>query len=123
MIKCYLTGIELKEETAYVLDVALVKRIMRELKNRYDGMEKVINELGVCDNVEIVTQNGKKIKQRRRRLLCKQLAEAYSQTYSGGNIFVAWKDWLARTKKKKNLYPKRMMPDKKYDSINTTLGT
>ncbi|MHB1687981.1 MAG: hypothetical protein ACYCVH_11470 [Ignavibacteriaceae bacterium] len=83
-------------DTAYVLNVARIKQIMRELKNKYDGMQKMINELGVCDNVEIVAKNGKRIKQRRRRLLCKQLAEAYSETYFEKNIFVSWKEWLAR---------------------------
>ena len=102
MFKCYITGIELNSETAYVLNVAQIKRIMRELKNKYDGMQKIINELSVIDNVEIVAKNGKRINQRRRRLLCKQLAEAYSETYSEKNIFVSWKDWVARQNSKHN---------------------
>ncbi len=96
MLKCYITGIEMNSETAYVLDIAKAMHIMRTLKNKYDGMEKMINELGVCDNVEIVAKKGKRIKQRRRRLICKQLADAYCETYSEKNIFVSWKDWLAR---------------------------
>ena len=96
MFKCYITGIELNADTAYVLNVARMKQIMRELKNKSDGMQKMINELGVCDNVEIVAKNGKRINQRRRRLICKQLADAYCDTYSEKNILVSWKDWLAR---------------------------
>ena len=96
MMKCYITGIELNKETAYVLNVSQTKQVMRELKNKYDGMGKMIFELGICDKVEIVDKNGKKVKQRRMRLLCKQLADAYSETYSEKNIFVSWKDWLTR---------------------------
>jgi hypothetical protein len=107
MMKCYITGIELNNETAYVLDIAKAMHIMRTLKNKYDGMEKMINELGVCDNAEIVAKNGKRIKQRRRRLLCKQLAEAYSETYSEKNIFVVWKDWLTRKNNNHNEKNKR----------------
>lgn len=102
MFKCYITGIELNNETAFVLNVAQAKLIMRALKDRYDGMGKMINELGVCDNVEIIAKNGKRIKQRRRRLICKQLAAAYCDTYSEKNIFVSWKEWLARKNNNNN---------------------
>lgn len=88
MLKCYITGIELNSETAYVLDIAKALQSMRTLKNKYDGIEKMINELGVRDNVEIIAKNRKRIKQSRRRLICKQLADAYVETYSEKNIFV-----------------------------------
>ncbi|MHB9013155.1 MAG: hypothetical protein ACYC49_13160 [Ignavibacteriaceae bacterium] len=96
MMKCYITGIALNSETAYVLNVARVKGIMKDLKNKHDRMEKMISELGVCDNVEIVDKKGKRITQRRKRLVCKQLAEAYNETYCEDNIFIVWKDWVLR---------------------------
>ncbi len=96
MLKCYLTGIELKEETAYVLDTAKAKRIIRDLKNKSDALEKMIIELGHIDKIEIFNAKGRRIKQRRMRLICKQLAEVYGETYSEKNIFVTWKELLAR---------------------------
>jgi hypothetical protein len=107
MFKCYLTGIELNEETAFVLDIAKAKRIIRDLKNKQDALEKMITELGHLERVEIFDSKGKRIKQRRMRLICKQIAEAYGETYSEKNIFISWKAWVERTRKNKNLFPKK----------------
>lgn len=75
MLKCYITAIELNEGTAYVLDVAKAMHIIRTLKNKYDGLNKLINELGLCDNVEIVNMKGKKNKAKKKA--------AYMQTIGG----------------------------------------
>ncbi|MCL5031199.1 MAG: hypothetical protein M1480_19520 [Bacteroidetes bacterium] len=81
MIKCFYTGIQLKEDEAYVLDIGEARRIFRELKDRTNAIEKLIKELGEVDEVEINSRTGKKIRQRRRRLICKQIASAFIDTY------------------------------------------
>jgi len=107
MFKCYLTGIELNEESAYVLDIAKAKRIIRDLKNKMDALEKMLIDLGHIEKVEIINAKGKRIKQRKMRLICKKIAEAYEETYSEKNIFISWKEWLRRTNNNRNLFQKR----------------
>ena len=96
MFRCFLTGIELKEDDAYTLDVGAARRIIRELKNKAYALEKLVEELGHWDKVEIRNAQGKNIKQNRRRLICRQLAEAFSKTYPGENIFMRWTEWISR---------------------------
>ncbi len=101
MIKCFYTGIQLKDSEAYVLDIGEARRLLRELKDTANAVEKLIKELGEVDEVEINSRTGKKIKQRRRRLICMQIASAFIDSYKGKNIFVKWSEWISRTSKKK----------------------
>jgi len=100
MFKCFLTGIELNKESAYVLDIPKVLNIIRNLKNKHDALSNLVNQLGSFDNVEIVGKKGKLIRQRRKRLICRQLANEIGNTLSDNNIFITWKEWLERTSNK-----------------------
>jgi len=102
MFRCFLTGIEIKDDEAYTLDIGAARIAIRELKSRAFALEKLINELGQTDKVEVRNPNtGKTILQRRRRLVCHQLSLALSKVYPEGNIFVSWSKWIAKTRKKK----------------------
>lgn len=102
MFRCFLTGIELKQEEAYTLDIGAARIAIRELKNRAFAIEKLINELGQQDKVEVRNPNsGKTIVQRRRRIVCNQIAEALSKSYPEGNIFISWSQWIAKIRKNK----------------------
>ena len=101
MLKCFYTGIQLKEDEAYMLDIGEARRILRELKDRINAVEKLMKELGEVDEVEINSAAGKKIKQRRKRLICKQIALGFIDSYKGKNIFIKWSEWISRTRKKK----------------------
>jgi hypothetical protein len=102
MMKCHLTGIFLQGKDAYVLDIANVKRAIQELKNKTFLFEKLMNELGCSDKVEIkdAQKGGRKV-QRRRRLICDNLAIAYNKMYYGHEIFIPWNEFLDKITKKK----------------------
>ena len=96
------TRIELKPEEAYTLDIAAARIAIRELKSRAFALEKLIDELGQQDKVEVRNPNtGKIILQRRRRIVCSQIAAALFKSYPEGNIFMSWTKWIAKTRKKK----------------------
>lgn len=76
-MKCFYTGIELKRDEAYLLDIGEARRILQELRNKAESVENLIKEMGEIDVVEITSREGKKIKQRRKWLVCKQLAETF----------------------------------------------
>ena len=43
MFTCFLTGIEIKENEAYLLDIGAARTVIRELKNKAFALEKLIN--------------------------------------------------------------------------------
>jgi len=101
-MKCHITGIFLKGEDAYVLDIAKAKRAIQELKNKAFLFEKLINDLAESDNFEIRNnQKGIRKTMRRRRLICDNLAIAYNKMYYGYEIFIPWKEFLENITKKK----------------------
>lgn len=101
MIKCFYTGIKLNDDEAYVLDLVQAREALRELRNKAFAIEKIIKELGKIDEVEVfISKKGRKLIQRRRRLVSKQLALAFSDSSGGKNIFVCWSEWISMTSKK-----------------------
>jgi len=103
MFRCFLTGIEIKEDDAYMLDIGAARISIRELKSRAFALEKLINDLGQTDKVEAKNPTtGKVIVKKRRRLVCHQLSLALSKVYPEGNIFISWAKWIAKTRKQKN---------------------
>ncbi len=51
MFKCYYTGIKIKDENAYILNLGESLRILRELKEKINKVEKLIKELGETEEV------------------------------------------------------------------------
>jgi len=93
LFKCFLTGIELKEQEAFTLDLSAARKAIRELKSRAVAIEKLIINLGEIDKVQ--TPSGM---QRRRRIVCSQIAEALSASFPGANIFISWQQWVIKSR-------------------------
>jgi len=98
MFKCYMTGIELQQDEAYTLDVGAARKAIKKLKDKVFALERLVEELGHIDKVEIRDKKGKKIIQHRRRLISRHLAEAFSKDYSEEKLFIKWPEWKARMK-------------------------
>jgi hypothetical protein len=101
MMKCHITGIFLNRENAYVLDISRMRRAIQELKNKTLLFEKLIDDFGRFDNVEVNDEKKGKVKMiRQKRLICDNLAIAYNKMYFGHEIFISWKEFLTRNTKK-----------------------
>lgn len=98
MFKCYLTGIELQQDEAYTLDLGAARKAIKKLKDKVFALERLAEELGHIDKVEIRNKKGKRIIQRRRRLVSCHLAEAFSKDYSEEKLFIKWHEWIAKMK-------------------------
>ncbi|MCB1772458.1 MAG: hypothetical protein KDI88_02480 [Gammaproteobacteria bacterium] len=85
MAKCYMTGIEVDIEDAYLLDRRVALSHLGELKSRIRVLENLIRNLGPEDTVKI---RGKE--RRQRRLVSKVIADALGQSFSYDSLFVPW---------------------------------
>lgn len=91
MPKCFLTGIEIPMENAYLLDCGAAQRALRNLKLRVAAVERIITQLSPKDQTEVYDYKSKSTKVRpERRLVCQTVAAALSESYPESPLFVAW---------------------------------
>ncbi|HQN74010.1 MAG TPA: hypothetical protein PLB16_11390 [bacterium] len=103
MMKCYATGLILNYENAFVLDLVEAKKLQRDLKNKLDALNKIIEVYNGIDEVEIENwRSGEITKKKCRRLVCKTVADALNQTDSGRTIFVKFDEYLKNRNSKFN---------------------
>jgi len=97
MPKCFLTGIEIPMENAYLLDCGAAQRALRNLKLRVAAVERIVAQLGPKDKTETYDYKSKSTKVRpERRLVCQTVAAALSESYPESPLFVAWPAFKAR---------------------------
>jgi hypothetical protein len=96
MAKCYLTGVEIPVESAYVLDRGAAQRALRSLKQRVAAVERLIAQLGPKDEVEAYGPNGPRKRKGQRRLVCPTVAAALAASYPEARVFVSWPEFAER---------------------------
>ena len=97
MPKCFLTGIEIPMENAYLLDCGAAKRALRDLKLRLAAVERLVAQLSPKDETEVFDYKSKSVKVRpQRRLVCQTVAAALSESYPECPLFVAWPAFKTR---------------------------
>ena len=64
MSKCFLTGIEVPLESAFVLDRGATKRALRNLRERLAALERLLSQLGQKDIRERFDPRSKTMKAR-----------------------------------------------------------
>ena len=99
MARCFLTGVDLVMEKAFVLDKAEAYRAAREIRNKLAALEKLIADLGVKEKVELPDKRTGKIFSRLdSRVVCETVASALSATCAERKLFVRWPEWKANQK-------------------------
>jgi len=97
MPKCFLTGIEVPMENAYLLDCGAAKKALHNLKLRVAAVERIVAQLSPKDQTEVYDYKSKSTKVRpERRLVCQTVAAALSGSYPESPLFVAWPAFKAR---------------------------
>ncbi len=97
MAKCFLTGIEVALEDAYLLDRGAAKRAVRNLKQRLGALERLQAQLTPKDDVEVFDPRSKSTKTRSRtRLVCPTVASALAGCYPEVPLFVTWNEFVRR---------------------------
>lgn len=100
MVQCYLTGTKIQLDDAYVLDVTAARHALCDLRDRIRTIERLVDELGASDKVEVQDwkKGGAKIQRKDRRLICKSMALALSAACPEKEIFVPFNAWLSHRK-------------------------
>ncbi len=97
MARCYLTGIEISLDDAFVLDLTVAHRLLRELRERVATLERLVAQLGEADRVQVRNRDGSGTVMRKdRRVVSHSMAQALSALASDRELFVRWTDWRAR---------------------------
>jgi hypothetical protein len=99
MAKCFLTGIEMQMENAYLLDQGAARRALRSLKVRASVLERLLTQFTPKDSVEVFDYHTRKPSVRQeRRLACQSVAVALSASYPETPLFITWPEFKARCK-------------------------
>jgi hypothetical protein len=97
MARCFITGVELKLEESYVLDITVAHRALRELRQQAASLERIIQQLGQRDDTEIFDRKkGEPAIRKDRRLVSPSVAEALSAAYPQKKLFIQWTEWRSR---------------------------
>jgi hypothetical protein len=97
MARCYLTGVGIALDEAFVLDLSVAHRVMRDLRERLATLERLTSNLGEKDRVTIHQRGGAGTRERQdRRVVSKTVATALSEACADAELFVAWQVWRMR---------------------------
>ncbi len=97
MAKCFITGVELPLEETYLLDIGPAFRALRDLRKRAASLERLVEQLSPVDDVEVYNpQKHETTSRKDRRLISPSVANALSDTYPEGELFVTWPEWRSR---------------------------
>jgi hypothetical protein len=97
MAKCFLTGIEVPLDKAYLLDRGAAQRALRNLRLRIAAVERLVSQLGPKDDVPVFDPKAKTTRTRsERRLVCPTVATALSSSYPEAPLFVSWRKFTFR---------------------------
>ena len=114
MAKCFLTGIEIALENAYVLDRGTTRRALRNLRERLAALERLLAQLGPKDSVERFDPRSKTTKARAEcRLVCPSVAAALAASYPESPLFITWKEFMNR---RSPLFPDGSKPNGKAEA-------
>jgi hypothetical protein len=96
MPKCFLTGVEIDLETAHMLDLSAARHLLRDLRQRVASLERLIDQLGKRDIVEVSSPGTGPRSRKDCRLISKTLAEALCSAFPERTLFIPWRVWRSR---------------------------
>jgi hypothetical protein len=97
MARCYLTGVEIPLDEAFVLDLTTAHRALRELKEKVATLERLVAQLGGTDLVPIPNRRGAGTFLRKdRRVVSRAVALALAAGFPDRELFLPWTVWRAR---------------------------
>ncbi|MBW2000309.1 MAG: hypothetical protein JRJ29_20420 [Deltaproteobacteria bacterium] len=103
MAKCFVTGIELPLSETFVLDIPVAYRILKDLRQRAEAIERLIEQLSPWDDVEVFDARKREMVDRKeRRLVSPGVAKALASVSPENELFIPWPLWRERKKRTRN---------------------
>lgn len=89
MFRCFLTGVEVRPDSAYVLNRTVVYRLLRSLKERTETLERLLQQLGPHDETIVKQAAGQPpVTKKHRRLVSKAVAEVLRTGFQEQELFL-----------------------------------
>lgn len=97
MARCFLTGVQIKLDDAYLLDVGAARRLLRELSDQMETLQRLLAQLAPRDEVTCVDhRRGGTFVRRDRRLVSSTVASALATLSPDRTLFLTWPEWRSR---------------------------
>jgi len=94
MAKCHITGVWLRPEEAYVLNISEAHAIAHDLRNKLREIESLLEQLGKYDEVDRVGRKKDEVFKRMDcRLVTPSMAEVLGRTFQDRPLFIPWVEW------------------------------
>lgn len=94
MGKCHITGVWLRPEDAYVLNISEAHAIAHDLRTKLREVESLLEQLGKYDEVELVgRKKDKSFKRMDCRLVTSSMAEVLGRVFPERPLFIPWVEW------------------------------
>lgn len=89
MARCFLTGVEIGLDNAFVLNRTVLYRLLRGLKDKTETLERLVEQLGAHDEVIVRQAPGQPpVTKKRRRLVSKAVAEVLRSGFGEPDLFI-----------------------------------
>lgn len=94
VVRCFLTGVQVPLESAFVLNRREARALLAALSDRVTSLRRLIDQFAPLDVVEsepnpgLARQSG--LARRKHRLVCKAVADAMSPGYPEIHLFLEW---------------------------------
>jgi len=95
MARCYLTGVEIALEDAFMLNLSIAHRVMRDLRERLATLERLTAQLGEKDRVTVRYRQGSHTRDD-RRVVSKSVAAALAEACADAELFLPFAEWRRR---------------------------
>lgn len=97
MARCFITGVDLQIEEAWVLDLGPAYRVQRELKQRLEAVDRLIRQLAPQDDVQVYNSKTRTaMTMKHRRVVSAAVAKVLCAAWHREPLFIAWSQWRAR---------------------------
>lgn len=97
MAKCFFTGVEAPSKEMYVLDVPAAHRVLRDLRKRIAVIERLVEQLGMKDDVELYDIRRRQSRTIRMfRMVSRRAAEVLAVAYPWQQLFITWEEFKTR---------------------------
>ncbi len=102
MPKCFLTGLEINFDQAWLLNRGQAKRAAQTLRDRLAALDRLIQQLEPLDEVEVYRGPVHGLRTRRdHRLVSRSVVNAYSQSFPDLDLFLSWEMYSKATTQRK----------------------
>lgn len=115
MVCCFMTGVQVSLEQAYVLNRREARDLLVVLKDRLAGLRRVIEQFSPLDDqdgyVDVPAAVRTGFAPKKHRLVCKAVAEALAPGFPEIKLFMEWPAYQLQARQTIGYYKRRNPPE------------